>query len=305
MTVLVADVSEFQPDVDDATYLAWSKAVIFRALYGTVVDKAWYGGQRRRLLHQGGAVFVGIYAYITEGESPVTQARALLNLIGSLRPGEKLIADLEEGVGIQTPRWNAWAATIKAATGEQPWLYSDLGFARAHGLVPDWLADFPTLALLKPPTIPAGEPSEPHVLWQFSENYQVPGIASPCDCSVYHESIDELAALAYQPGAPLPLPAPKPAPAAPEPETIPDDWQEQIMTKLPTLKLGDKDDKEPWMVRRVQGLVDALGPDCARTGVFDAPTETAVKAFQKNHGITADGVVGPVTWSMLITGSAA
>ena len=291
---MLADCSVWQPEINDAAYLKWSRAIVVRALYGTVTDQAWYGGQRRELLHSGGALFVGLYAYITAADSVVTQAHALLDLIGELRPGEKLIADVEVGSGSQAGRWQAWAKVIAAATGDWPWCYSDLDFAEGHGLAPEWVAAFQK-----------DEPAGSHVLWQFTDAYQVPGIATPCDASVFHGSVEELAALAYQPTATVaPQPAPPPAPIPPA-ETIPDDWQEQLMAALPVLKLGDKDDKEPWMVRRVQALVDALGPDCQVTGEFDTATEAAVKGFQENHGIAQDGVCGPVTWSMLVTGHAA
>ena len=35
------------------------------------------------------------------------------------------------------------------------------------------------------------------------------------------------------------------------------------------------------------------------TGYFGAVTEAAVKAFQKAHGLTVDGQVGPLTWAMI------
>jgi peptidoglycan hydrolase-like protein with peptidoglycan-binding domain len=35
-------------------------------------------------------------------------------------------------------------------------------------------------------------------------------------------------------------------------------------------------------------------------GMFGAATEAAVKAFQKAHGIVADGIVGPYTWRELL-----
>ena len=35
------------------------------------------------------------------------------------------------------------------------------------------------------------------------------------------------------------------------------------------------------------------------TGVFDSSLETSVKSFQQDNGLTADGIVGPVTWAKL------
>jgi hypothetical protein len=184
--VLLADCSEFQPDIADHLYLSWSQAIVIRALYGTRVDKAWFGGARRAALHAGGARFIGIYAYIT-GQDITAQAKALISLLGKLRPGEKLIADIEEGPGSQQARWVTWAKVISAALGDPPWDYSGANYAAAHGLQPvTWVAAYGTR-----------EPDPPHQLWQFTDAFQVPGVGV-CDCSVFHGSIDDLAALAYQ-----------------------------------------------------------------------------------------------------------
>jgi len=188
--VLMADCSEFQPDIADAAYLRWSKAIIIRALYGTRVDKAWFGGARRDALHAGGARFVGIYAYIRGDQDVTAQAKALISLLGTLRPGEKVIADIEEGDGSQQARWVTWAKTINASLGDPPWDYSGLNYAATHGLQPvTWVAAYGTR-----------EPDPPHQLWQFTDAFTVPGVGV-CDCSVFHGSIDDLAALAFQPAA--------------------------------------------------------------------------------------------------------
>jgi len=184
--VLLADCSEFQPDIADAAYLRWSKAIVIRALYGTRIDKAWYGGARRDALHAGGARFIGIYAYIT-AQDVTAQAKALVSLLGRLRPGEKVIADIEEGTGKQLARWVTWAKVINAALGDPPWDYSGLNYAAAHGLQPvTWVAAYGPR-----------EPDPPHQLWQFTDAFAVPGVGT-ADCSVFHGSIDDLAALAYQ-----------------------------------------------------------------------------------------------------------
>jgi peptidoglycan hydrolase-like protein with peptidoglycan-binding domain len=35
------------------------------------------------------------------------------------------------------------------------------------------------------------------------------------------------------------------------------------------------------------------------TGNFEAGTDKAVKALQKKHGLSVDGIVGPKTWAFL------
>ncbi len=186
---LLADISEFQPDINDAMYLAWSKAVIIRAAYGAQHDdRAWRGGRRRDLLHEGGGRYVAFYQYVAAGQDVTAQAREFCRLIGAMRPGEDLYADIEEGAGNLARDWQAWAHVVHSELGWAPRRYSGRFFARDHGLAPvDWIASYGT-----------AEPPEPHLLWQFADNFRVPGVGT-ADCSVFHGSIDELAALAYQP----------------------------------------------------------------------------------------------------------
>ena len=49
-------------------------------------------------------------------------------------------------------------------------------------------------------------------------------------------------------------------------------------------------------------MLEKLGYDlgiCGVDGDFGQATEKAVKQFQKDHGLTADGVVGEKTWAAL------
>lgn len=192
---LLADISEWQPDVADAAYLAWSKAIVIRAAYGDAHDdRAWYGGQRRALLHAGGARFLGIYQYLVTGQDGGAQADALHALVGALQPGEVLIADFEEGAHAMLTAWyNRMLALGYPA--RYLWTYTGLNFGQASGALPvQWIAAYG-----------AAEPASPHELWQFTDAFAVPG-AGTADCSVFHGSIDQLAALAFQPAA-----APPPA----------------------------------------------------------------------------------------------
>jgi len=65
---------------------------------------------------------------------------------------------------------------------------------------------------------------------------------------------------------------------------------------IPTLRRGSQGDE----VADLQMLLNSkFGYDLEVDGNFGKATETAVKDFQKKHGLTADGVVGKKTWAAL------
>jgi len=71
---------------------------------------------------------------------------------------------------------------------------------------------------------------------------------------------------------------------------------------------------EPWsvvavgasgaVVKGIQYLLRAQGHQLAADGAFGPITKAAVSALQTAKGLTADGVVGPVTWPYLVVPSA-
>jgi hypothetical protein len=189
--VLLADISEFQADIDDAKYLKWSKAIVIRAAYGTShQDRSWFGGQRRQLLHDGGARFLGIYHYLVSGQDGAKQADVLHSQIGAIQPGEVIIADFEEG---QKAMLSAWYGRMLAHgyPNAQLWAYTGEFFGEENGVLPvEWIAAYR-----------ATEPTSPHKLWQFTPTFMVPGVGL-ADCSVFRGTMDQLAALAYQGGPP-------------------------------------------------------------------------------------------------------
>ena len=54
------------------------------------------------------------------------------------------------------------------------------------------------------------------------------------------------------------------------------------------------------LVRSVQGLCGARGVPVMMDGLFGLDTATAVELVQRHAGITADGIVGPQTWPVLL-----
>ena len=56
-------------------------------------------------------------------------------------------------------------------------------------------------------------------------------------------------------------------------------------------------------VKAAQAILEAFGYSCGgygADGIFGDGTESAVKRFQRNNGLSADGIIGPDTWNALL-----
>lgn len=69
--------------------------------------------------------------------------------------------------------------------------------------------------------------------------------------------------------------------------------EDKVMIELKVLEKGSTG----YQVKTIQKLLGLVVD-----GNFGTRTQTAVKAFQKNNGLTADGIVGKATWNKLLTG---
>lgn len=82
------------------------------------------------------------------------------------------------------------------------------------------------------------------------------------------------------------------------PKCVAGDVPEPDPDRKPTLRKGDKGD---W-VKKAQELLLGKGYDLGKWGAdgsFGNATESAVKDFQTDYGLTADGVIGQATWEAL------
>jgi hypothetical protein len=168
---IIADVSEFQGAIDWAAYGAAVPGVIVRAHNGFRPDHYWSQNLPGARAHVGWRAW---YQYLPASVDPVAAAHAFQATTGPLLPGEVAILDLEEGAGDQRGRRQAW---LDALRDPIEWTYTGAAFARAHlpGVGVQWLAAYGQ-----------GEPTDSHTLWQFTNARVFPGIAHPCDASVYH-----------------------------------------------------------------------------------------------------------------------
>jgi peptidoglycan hydrolase-like protein with peptidoglycan-binding domain len=69
-----------------------------------------------------------------------------------------------------------------------------------------------------------------------------------------------------------------------------------VILPWPLVRRGD----DVFPVRPLQQLLRARGHSVAVDGDFGPLTEAAVEAFQQSKGLTADGIVGPLTWPKLV-----
>lgn len=68
------------------------------------------------------------------------------------------------------------------------------------------------------------------------------------------------------------------------------------LSPWPSVRQGDKEHPVPTL----QHLLRARGHTVAVDGDFGPLTNTAVRAFQRQKALAADGIVGPLTWGALI-----
>lgn len=96
-------------------------------------------------------------------------------------------------------------------------------------------------------------------VWQHTDKGEVNGISGNVDMNIAYRDF-----------------APKPAPKKPAYPGIIKEGSKGANVKLVQAKVGTKAD-----------------------GEFGSKTDAAVKAWQKKHGLVADGIVGPATWKKL------
>jgi Rv2525c-like, glycoside hydrolase-like domain/Putative peptidoglycan binding domain len=97
-----------------------------------------------------------------------------------------------------------------------------------------------------------------------------------------------------------------PRPGTPAPvATLTTQQMETIMQALPIIESGMTDAQLPYeYISRLQAILkDVYGYPVTVSGSFDAATTAAVKQLQARYGLTQDGIVGPQTWTPVITGA--
>lgn len=146
------------------------------------------------------------YAYAVPGD-PVAQANHLMDVTGSLLPGERLCMDMEARGPDNRPALDiafltSFYTTLMGAacSDREPLLYVSLEYWNELGN-PDWeLASDVGLWLKRyapqPGAVPKPWASQGYRIWQKSEQGTVPGISGPVDLDEFAGDLNALRAYA-------------------------------------------------------------------------------------------------------------
>ncbi len=93
-------------------------------------------------------------------------------------------------------------------------------------------------------------------------------------------------------------PAAADTPSAAVPQNLVTGDRASAVTPLPWPLLRTGSHGEP--VRSLQYLLRSQGLPVTVDGAFGPQTGSAVRTFQRGHGLVPDGVVGPLTWGRLL-----
>lgn len=286
------DVSHYQGDVNWEQVAAGKTAfAIVKATEGsTLVDqsfaKNWSGIQEAGL-------FRGAYHYAHPGGDPETQAAFFASVVGPLGFRDLPVAlDLETADHHPADYVIDWTrrflAKADALFGRKLLVYSGQFWREAlknpqekffgeHAL---WLPAYQAEAQLK---IPASW--QTWSFWQYSDGTwnhpeSVPGV-SRCDQNWFNGDLAQLAQLCAgtSPAAEPEAPAVPPS-AWPGAQFV---WPRTPVTMGPTVEL--------WQAQMIK-----RGFALDKDGVYGPQSKSACRAFQRDQGLVADGIVGRETW---------
>ena len=197
------DVSQWQlrPDwhrVAEHCAFAFTKATDGPSFVNPTFAYNWVNMRKTSLILR------GAYHFAQPGD-PVEQARHYVDTVeahGGFGLGTVAALDAEVALHAHGPSWiDAWCREVERLTGLPSWrviVYSSLGWFDSYDSASDlnkrplWIAEYASHLSL---------PRGVHAwsFWQFSQTYRMPGVATLVDCSVFHGTRAQLAALGGRP----------------------------------------------------------------------------------------------------------
>jgi lysozyme len=297
MTVLGIDVSHYQGNVDwhavsrSDVRFAYIKATEGGSAVDAMFQGNWIGARDAGLPR-------GAYHFAHPDQDADAQAVHFASIVGPPTWGELApVLDLEVMGGLSAEGVVRWALAFmkkaEALLGRPLMLYTGGLWRNQLGdpIVPElktrllWLARYAQ----EEPVVPKNWARWD--FWQFTDGQngeviQVPGVRGRCDCNRFRGDLTELQALQTPASGPAVVP---PEPAEPRAPGLPP-WPGEyfVWPHQPPIQ-GDH-------VRAWQARLRDRGFTVTADGVYGSESKTACIAFQREAGLTPDGIVGQSTW---------
>lgn len=245
---------------------------------------------------------IGFYHYASSGGAEA-EAEHFLNTIGKSRIGKGiLVLDWEAG---DNKNWcnvsyaKRFLDYIRSKTGITPFIYMSKTVCRDY----NWSSvarDYPLWAAQYPNYVPTGYKDVPWTdkggygawanatIFQYTSVGRLPNWSGNLDLDKAYMTATEWQIWASYKGAKTPI---SDKPKAGNTGRI-------NVSTYPTIKLRHKNE----YVRLLQNALSVRGYSVGlfgSDGVFGTDTLYAVKLFQKDFGLTVDGIVGQQTWNAL------
>lgn len=191
------DISAFQPtDIDWQAYKKWSSQwdgisrIAMRSSYGFGYTDVHFQLYRQAALNAGIDMIIYYHYAYPQINGAIVEADSQHRIVGTIRPQDVLMLDLEENVPQATSEWAyEWLSRQEANySGKLPTIYASDAYIRQR-LQDGRLARFPlTLAnwQFTPDERPACPPPWKHYTYlQYSDRASIPGIPGLVDANIY------------------------------------------------------------------------------------------------------------------------
>ncbi len=247
-------------------------------------------------------VWVGLYHYARPqpGRTGRQEAEHFIRAVGDLHPHEGVVLDYEENGGLDHEELEQFAIDfVDTIEARWPSLTGNVLFYTYPGFVAGMSTD--RLVSRCPLYIAGYGPNDGHehesfirldrwpsfCLWQYTSKGSMPGWAGPLDLNRFDGDEVGLRALRVDNGDTVVVQPPPPT--TPPPLRPP--WPGEYLREGST---GDA-------VRTLQQRLVERGWRVEVDGHFGSATAAVVVSFQREKGLTDDGIVGPATWDALWT----
>jgi GH25 family lysozyme M1 (1,4-beta-N-acetylmuramidase) len=189
MATFGPDVSDWQESVDwNAVRAAGATFGLCKSSEGVSIPMKTFEANRRGMADAGMAA-IGIYHFAKPGQNgPFAEADFFCDTIGSLRDREFTVLDIEHGDQSIWPDFIvAFCERVEARLGRGPVIYMSESAAQT---MPDQCARWPLWDAGYVRNFPAVwtdlavGPWPRILMWQFTDQYDLPGISGTCDMNI-------------------------------------------------------------------------------------------------------------------------